>query len=180
MCAAIGGAPFNGYSMLATLPELEPLRPAPPEAEQTARGIAVAAEMEQANDASESALRRASRVESGSPLTARRFKRRANSRGRSTARGAASTSPSFIPAAGGQSAKEQPVEEPPAEEARSGEREAVAASDESIDRKVGGRARLADAGDRRSRAASFYRGQWPGRAGLGDAGGRYSGSGRIC
>lgn len=133
---------FNGYSMLATLRELEPARPTPPEAEQAARGVAVAAEIEQANDASESALLQASGGESGSPLT----QPDDSSVAQTVAEEAqhrvppAPAMPSFIPAAGGQSAKEQPVEERPAEEARSGEREAVAASDESsIDRKAGGK-----------------------------------------
>ncbi len=57
-CAGRCAHVFNGYSMLATLRELEPARPTPPEAEQAARGVAVAAEIEQANDASESALRK--------------------------------------------------------------------------------------------------------------------------
>ena len=88
---------FNGYSMLATLRELEPARPAPPEAEQAARGVAIAAEMEQANDASEPALRQASGVESGSPLTQPADSSVAQTvRGRSTARGAASTSCAFV------------------------------------------------------------------------------------
>ena len=69
MCAAVG---VRTYSMVIPCSRRYAnwsLRAAPPEAEQTARGIAVAAEMEQANDASEPALRQASGVESGSPLT---------------------------------------------------------------------------------------------------------------
>ena len=132
---------FNGYSMLATLRELEPARPAPPEAEQTAPGRAAAAEMAQPNDVPEPALRQASGIESGSPLTQPADSSVAQTVAEEAQHAVppAPAVPSSIPAAGGQSAKERPVEESSAEEAPSGEREAAAMPAESaMDRKVAG------------------------------------------
>jgi predicted Zn finger-like uncharacterized protein len=134
---------FNGYSMLATLRELEPARPAPPEAEQTARGIsAVAAEMGKPDHVPEPALRQASGVESGSPLTQPAGSSVAQTVAEEAQHGVppAPVASSSIPATGEQSAEELPVEELRAGEAPSGEPEAAAVPDESsIDRKVGGK-----------------------------------------
>jgi hypothetical protein len=133
---------FNGYSMLATLRELEP-EPAPAEAQESTRTGSITAEMGQLNDVSLAASRHPSGVGSGPPLAQPSSSSVAQIVLSEEAQHGEPPAPavtSAIPAPVGQFAKEQPIEEPTAEESPAGEREAATASDDgSTDRKAGGK-----------------------------------------
>ena len=132
---------FNGYSMLATLRELKS-EPAPAEAEESTGGGAVTTEMGQPNDVSVAGPRQASGVESGRPMTQPAHSSVVQEVLPEDAQHGEPPVPtvaSAMPAPVGQFAKEQPIEEPPAEESPTGEREAAATFDGSIERKADGK-----------------------------------------